>query len=289
MTKTILTTNDFESTYKGLIGFKYYPPRDWDKVKDSLRTELSDQLREGREIWYSPYDGDTVIKLHTCCLSDGSYYIHPDIIDASEVIYTVKPIIEDNDEEEIIQPAVHEMANAKDGVLWLVDVTGCGTCGEGYFEKKYAVQWQFPSSEVPDHERFNGIIDSLSDNETIYLKLKGSHQGLLYTNDVYVLRDNFIPFIEMLYVVIDRKDLEDKQEYCEAVVNIDTQHEQDSLIVYDMKLHQVISIGDSVVKRVPGGWIYLIPVGDESDQAVFVPWSERPPHNEGCVLCGHKA
>jgi hypothetical protein len=76
-----------------------------------------------------------------------------------------------------------------------------------------------------------------------------------------------------------------------GLVKVDDKHAKDSLAIYDMKLHQVLSIGDSTVKRVPGGWLYSIPASDQSDQVVFVPFDNefQQMHNEGCVLCGHKA
>lgn len=68
---------------------------------------------------------------------------------------------------------------------------------------------------------------------------------------------------------------------------INDTHAEDSLAIYDMKLHQVLSIGDSMVKRVPGGWVYSIPASDQSDQAVFVPYhNEFLDNSSGCALCG---
>lgn len=41
--------------------------------------------------------------------------------------------------------------------------------------------------------------------------------------------------------------------------------------IYKLSLHESAIIGGNIVIRVPGGWIYLIPVGLDYT-SVFVPW-----------------
>jgi hypothetical protein len=77
------------------------------------------------------------------------------------------------------------------------------------------------------------------------------------------------------FVVVAFKQQEAEGDEAVKDTNVNTQHAKDSMAIYEMQLHEVISIGDAVVKRVPGGWIYSIPVSDSLDQAVFVPFNNK--------------
>lgn len=84
----------------------------------------------------------------------------------------------------------------------LLDMIGCWSIGESALEDNYHKVLAYTLKDSGYTEKYyNKVLESLKDNQTIFVKLKGMNQGLLYTNDVIVMRDNLLPYIEKIYLV----------------------------------------------------------------------------------------
>lgn len=85
----------------------------------------------------------------------------------------------------------------------LLDQIGCWSIDTIQFENEWIIVFrQRICNEIPlTDKEFQILIDSLESNQTIYVALKDHRPDLLFTNDVYVMRDNLLPFITHLYLV----------------------------------------------------------------------------------------
>lgn len=118
----------------------------------------------------------------------------------------INSIITINDPDDIDEKYLEHMREQLDVML---DNSGSWSIGGSSLESKFKVLKKIDWSEL-QHESdcgmtaFNNIIDTLAFNQTIYANFRDMHQGLLYTNDVAVMRDNFLPYVETLYIVEEK-------------------------------------------------------------------------------------